>query len=632
MSSDSSRTASRCHPRKTFLLAAMLAAMLAITIAATGAVLHAGDPGQVIVLNPKSYPLVGGAWVVDLDVLEAGDLRVAAGEGTAFGRDVEFAGMHGDGASILPSPAGQDLHFEGVAAGKWTLELAVLTDGPHHLLLEMGGQIHYASNTAEFADVTSTTANGTYGPGDTIDVRVSFSEAVSLGVFGIRENGADGSGGTFGELEGPISITTTQINSKHYALVASFDDDGVQIIDITNPASPIAVANITDSTAANPTDYPTLDGAYSVTTTTIDSKHYALVASFTDDGIQIIDITNPASPIAVANVTDGTDYPELEGPISITTTQINSKHYALVASLRDDGVQIINITDPASPIAVANITDSTAVNPTDYTELFSAYSITTTEINSKHYALVASSDDDGVQIIDITDPASPTAVANVTDGTDYPELHGAISITTTEINSKHYALVASNDDDGVQIIDITNPASPIAVANITDSTAANPTDYPELEGAASITTTKIGSKHYALVASFDDNGVQIIDITNPASPIAVANVTDGTDYPDLEGASLITTTKIGSKHYALVASYNDDGVQIIDITDPAHPFNPLLPYVELDLAGDRRATYTGQADGNKSLMFGYEVRPGDWTRDLAYSGHRLPQPRAQHPD
>ena len=181
LSSGSPRTAGRCRPEKIFLLAALLA----ITIAATGTVLHAGDPGQVTVLNPKSYPLVGGTWTVDLDVLEAGDLRVAAGEGTAFGRDVEFAGMHSDDVSILPSPAGQDLHFEGVAAGKWTLELVVLTDGPHHLRLEMGGQIHYASNTAAFVDVTSTTTNGTYGSGDTIDVRVSFSEAVSLGAFGI---------------------------------------------------------------------------------------------------------------------------------------------------------------------------------------------------------------------------------------------------------------------------------------------------------------------------------------------------------------------------------------------------------------------------------------------------------------
>ena len=381
MSSDSSRTASRCHPGKTFLLAALLAAILAITIAATGAVLHAGDPGQVIVLNPKSYPLVGGTWAVDLDVLEGGDLRVAAGEGTAFGRDVEFAGMHGDGSSMTPSPAGQDLRFGDVPAGYWTLEVRVLTDGPHHLLLEMGGQTHYASNTAEFADVTSTTANGTYGSGDPIDVRVSFSEAVSLGTFGIRENGADGSSGTFDELDGAFSVTTTEINSKHYALVASQSDSGVQIIDITDPENPTAVASVTDST-----DYPELFHASSVTTTEINSKHYALVAAASDDGVQIINITDPETPTAVTVIedTEGTDELLLNGAYSITTTEIDSKHYALVAARWDDGVQIINITDPETPTAVTVIEDTEG---TDELLLDGAYSITTTEIDSKHYAL-----------------------------------------------------------------------------------------------------------------------------------------------------------------------------------------------------------------------------------------------------
>ena len=86
----------------------------------------------------------------------------------------------------------------------------------------------------------------------------------------------------------------------------------------------------------------------------------------------------------------------------------------------------------------------------------------------------------------------------MTDGTAYPELFGAASITTAQIGSSHYALVASQDDDGVQIIDITDPASPTPVANLTDGTA-----YPELSGAASITTAQIGpsNHHYALVAA-----------------------------------------------------------------------------------------------------------------------------------
>ena len=59
-------------PTGRILLAFALAAMLTMTLVVTGAVLHAGEPVQVTVLNPKSYPLVGGTWAVDLDVKGGG--------------------------------------------------------------------------------------------------------------------------------------------------------------------------------------------------------------------------------------------------------------------------------------------------------------------------------------------------------------------------------------------------------------------------------------------------------------------------------------------------------------------------------------------------------------------------------
>ena len=71
-----------------------------------------------------------------------------------------------------------------------------------------------------------------------------------------------------------------------------------------------------------------------------------------------------------------------------------------------------------------------------------------------------------------------------------------------------------------------------------------------LENAVSVTTTTIGTNHYALVASQDDNGVQIINITDPSRPSAVAGVTDcktsctATNYTELDGASSVTTTTI----------------------------------------------------------------------------------------
>ena len=69
-------------------------AALAI-LAASGAVQYADEPGQVIVLNPKSYPPVGGYWTVDLDLASGGNLAVAAVDGTYFGDDIGFARMYG---------------------------------------------------------------------------------------------------------------------------------------------------------------------------------------------------------------------------------------------------------------------------------------------------------------------------------------------------------------------------------------------------------------------------------------------------------------------------------------------------------------------------------------------------------
>ena len=457
----------------------------------------------------------------------------------------------------------------------------------------------------DIADVTSITPDGPYHPGQIVDVRINFTRSVNLEAFTIQDGGRDTAGGTFTIMDRPSGLATVQIGDSRYALVSTVYDDGVQIIDITDPASPVAVAAIADGTS-----YPNLAGGYAITTVQRGNLYYALVASQSNNGVQIINITDPASPTPVAAFNDGATYTELLGAYSITTTQIGDSHYALVTGFSDHGVQIINITDIANPAPAAALQTSRA-----YSALLSPTSVTTVQIGDSHYALVASKRANGVQIINITDPVRPSPVTALIDGQAYQELEGAYSITTTQIGNLHYALVAADSDDGVQIIDITDPAHPLPVAALTDGQA-----YTELEGATSITTTQIGDSHYALVASIHDDGVQIIDITDPAHPLPVAALTDGQAYPELEGARTVITTQIGDSHYALVAGVADKGIQIIDITDPAHPFNPLMPYMRMDLDGDRRATYVGQAHGNHTLIFEYVVKDGDQTGDLAYSG------------
>ena len=172
------------------------------------------------------------------------------------------------------------------------------------------------------------------------------------------------------------------------------------------------------------------------------------------------------------------------------------------------------------------------------------------EIGDSTYALSVASDfgtNNGyhgrVMITDVSTPASPVVVKSLVDGSNgYTKLLHPTSIATATIGSSTYAVVTSasshesarltsqvvgsssiTHDDGVQIIDITNPRSPSAVSAIADDT----NNFTRLNGASSIATITIGSSTYALVASVGDAGVQIIDITEPSDPIAVSAAGDG---------------------------------------------------------------------------------------------------------
>jgi len=140
------------------------------------------------------------------------------------------------------------------------------------------------------------------------------------------------------------------------------------------------------------------------------------------------------------------------------------------------------------------------------------------------------------------------------------------------------------------------------IASVTDGTA-----YPELAGAQGITTVVIGTKTYALVAGHHDKGVQIINISNPAAPTAPASVIDGVGgFDELDDAIGITTVVIGESTYALVASYIDAGVQIMELEvvaeiTPLGEFNHLSEHDEILIGGtssDRPTSHTGSSKVN----------------------------------
>ena len=179
---------------------------------------------------------------------------------------------------------------------------------------------------------------------------------------------------------------------------------------------------------------------------------------------------------------------------------------------------------------------------------------------------MASYYDNGVQLIDVSDPSNPVAVGSATDEVDgFTVLHGARAVATFTVGGKVYAIVASYDDDGqhddgVQLIDVSDPSNPLAVGSATDEVDG----FARLNGASGVAIFTVGTNVYAIVASHVDSGVQLIDVSDPSNPVAVSarGFTAGRRRW-LSGACLGVRRRrftVGGRVYAIVTGHQDDGV------------------------------------------------------------------------
>ncbi len=331
-------------------------------------------------------------------------------------------------------------------------------------------------------------------------------------------------------LEGVRGVAIATIGSSTYAVGASEVDDGIQIIDISNPSNPLAVGKLLDTDGTFE-----LNGAVELAIATIEGSTYAVVAAKADSGISIIDITTPSSPSHVGLVSDGGDK-LLKNPYDVAIATIGGSTYAVVTGNGDDGIEIIDISTPSSPSPVGRLADDSNKAGCDSTEvcLDGPVEVRITTIGGSTYAVVVAHLDHGMEIIDISDPTNPSSVGRITDADDTTrELVNANGLAIVTIGSSTYAVVAGYGDDGISIIDISTPSSPAYLSELEDGTdtgvctAANGERC--LDGPRGIAVEKINGRTYAVVAVHVDNAVSIIDISTPSTPSIVAQFYDGTD-------------------------------------------------------------------------------------------------------
>jgi len=291
--------------------------------------------------------------------------------------------------------------------------------------------------------------------------------------------------------------------SGTYAYVAA-GGAGLKIYNISTPSNPTLISSI-DS----------LEYCESV----VISGQYAYVAAGSRSFI--IDITNPASPTYVGRITGYGGYHQY----------INVRSgYAYVCNY-DAGLQVVNVTNPASPVNVMEI-------PSGYR--------TARIIFDGNYGYVAIGDA-GVAIYNMVNPALPVYVTTIqTTGRAASLYYGAITIGGTPTG--HIFVANRNPAPGISAINVSNPTAPVT----TSFFAA----VPSATGSAYIPFYSDGKVYVA----YGTAGLRIIDVTNPS------NVT------------LLGTANLGGDSRAVVASGNyaylaarDSGVYVVDVTNPASP-------------------------------------------------------------
>lgn len=364
------------------------------------------------------------------------------------------------------------------------------------------------------------------------------------------------------------------VGEQTYVTMTRISDNSTYILDITSPVHPVQVSKIPDSY-----NIGALTASHDVETFMVGDRTYAVVATLYDGGVHIVDVTDPAHPVQISTVLDGpknTDYVEV-GPV-VEVFGIGDRTYALTSNSHDGRVSTVDITNPAQPVHTSMVFDFSEVHD----DILAQIHLDVFGMGEERYALVAAWPSGWAHIVDITDPAQPVHISVVHEGLDVEgiisgeilpdtsdsDVSGPFAIGVFENRGHTYVFMPTIN--GIDIVDVTNPAQPASVHQ-----------GKGFDGILSHYLTFI--PYYMDVFTAQNNvlivmttllgGVHIIvDVTDPANPALVWPMHK--DPQSLSLTPFITTHAdvfvSGDRTYLLTTSLLG-GTSITDITNPSNP-------------------------------------------------------------
>jgi hypothetical protein len=196
----------------------------------------------------------------------------------------------------------------------------------------------------------------------------------------------------------------------------------------------------------------------------------------------------------------------------------------------------------------------------------------------------------GVHVVDISDPANPTKVGfipahpNSYVGEGVQVIHAQTPFFTGDILIHNNEACDSSQPHygGVSLWNVTNPLAPVPLAQgVGDNT---PPKSPNINGVSTSHSAfgwwvpEAGKAYVMLVDNQEFADVDILDITNPTTPVQISE-TGFADWPDAHAPLANGDTvfhhdmqiKKIEGHWRALVSYWDAGWVILNVDDPANP-------------------------------------------------------------
>lgn len=215
----------------------------------------------------------------------------------------------------------------------------------------------------------------------------------------------------------------------------------------------------------------------------------------------------------------------------------------------------------------------------------------------------------GISLFDMADPCNPVKVGEGTDA-QIRETHaiGMIHLPDDDEHAGDWAfvngLLSALEPGGIQTWDLSDPTTPAPV-----STTTLPDVYYAFDAYARISLSVFLQYPYLYVAGAD-NGIYVLDVTNPAEPELIAR---HVFEPVLRAGGVFA---MGNR--LLVTSAEGAQSAVLDISDPHAPsLWPGSPFESVDRDGVARDAYHGNLVGDWALYARKEDGGGVMMMDIS---------------